>query len=171
MKFLIFIVAVAILAIIFLTAPKPKIVATSDIPASGKTWNPSLGKDPAESLKALADTFPNKFGETPLSVLAYSVKKPDSPAAPTVAIITFKQGWTGNFRGQFQFEWRQNSWIFSKLTNAQTGVDYTQLPEGVEMLTAHPMKEFIERYMEDGGFAIEDLARQNAEKARTKPPR
>jgi hypothetical protein len=168
MKFLIFVVAAAILAILFLTAPKPKIADPSRIQAAPKLLNPSVGLDPTYSFNQIGETFPDNVDGTPLSVIASSI---NTNVSPPVGIVTFKYGYSAGFRGQFLFDWRQKRWVFFKFLNVQTNEDYTLLPRGVEILTTRPVKEFIERYMEDGGLKIEDRARQNAEKAETTPPR
>ena len=168
MKFLIFIVAAAIVAILFLTAPQPKIADPSRIQAAPKLFNPSIGLDPTYSFNEIAKTFPDNVGGTPVSVIASSI---NTSVAPPVGIVTFKYGYAGGFRGQFFFEWRQERWIFFRFINVQTNEDYTVLPRGVAILTTRPMKEYIEPYMEDAGLKVEELARQDAEKAEPAPPR
>ena len=168
MKLLIFLVAAAILAILFLTAPKPKIADPSRIQAAPKLYNPSVGMDPTYSFNQIVKTFPESLEGNPLSVLASSV---NTTVAPPVGIVTFKHGYAGSFRGQFLFEWRQDRWIFFRFLNVATGEDYTLAPRGAEMLTTRPMKDFIEPYMEDGGLKLEALARQNADKGETTPLR
>lgn len=168
MKFLIFIVAAAILAILFLTAPKPKIADPSKIQAAPKLLNPSVGMEPMYSFNEIAKTFPESVAGAPISILASHV---NSTVPPPVGIITFKYGYSDGFRGQFLFEWRSDRWIFFKFLDVQTNQDITEHPRGVAILTTPPMKLFIESYMEDGGLKIESLARQNETKGETPPPR
>jgi hypothetical protein len=168
MKFLIFVVAAAIIAILFLTGPKPKIADPSRIQAAPKLLNPSVGMEPMYSFNQIAKTFPESVRENPISILASQV---NTTVAPPVGIVTFKYGYSDGFRGQFLFEWRRDRWIFFKFVNVQTNEDITELPRGVEILTTPPMKLFIESYMEDSGLKIESLARENEKKGETTPPR
>jgi hypothetical protein len=168
MKFLIFIVAAAIIAILFLTAPKSKIADPSKIQAAPKLYNPSVGMDPMYSFNQIVKTFPENLDGNPLSVLASGV---NTAVSPPVGIVTFKHGYAGSFRGQFVFGWKQDRWNFLTFLNVKTGHDYTEDPHGAEMLTTRPMKDFIEPYMDDGGLKLEALARQNVDRGETIPRR
>ena len=144
MKTLALLIAVVVVALIFVNPNALPGRIASSLPTVGKA---SASTDPIQAMKELRSYFPNQchVGGGILAGLydiGYDVRKTDSLVNPMVGMLNFSHA---GLDFQFVFHWKQNHWVFIRMLNRENGDDFTHVPGGLEIINSPEMVPFMAR--------------------------